>query len=137
MRVFFTRSSYIPREMRTDPAVEELTALLLRLLSEENRYRYMRGAEIMITGSAGGKYGITHSLINNIRKFEPTGYVSTYCSYASVNGHYPPSTAQRTIDVLASMITQIATIITNEAAFLRMANLTSGAYYEAGWSPLP
>ncbi len=87
---------------------------LRSLLTEENQRRLDAGLDLLIIGSAGGQYRVRHGYQGNIRSDG-----RTFCAHPRMmtpDGDWFPVE-----DVL---IAQIFALVTDEPAFLRVANMS-------------
>lgn len=107
------------RVTREERAQERARALLLSLLSEGERQRYADSNEVIVTGSHGSRYKVTHGYQGNVYRIDEGGNVlASYCAHPRMHIGY-----DETLPMEDAMIAQILTIRTNEEEFLRIANL--------------
>ncbi len=94
-------------------ASRRATETLRSLLTEENQRRLDAGFDLLIVGSAGGQYRVRHGYQGNIRRSDGR----TFCAHPSMVT--PEGDLLPTED---AMIAQILALVTDEPAFLRVAN---------------
>lgn len=95
-------------------------ALLLSFLSEQQRGDYRNNQHIVVIGSAGGRYRIRPGLVGNIDWLDGNGAVGgSLCCH-------PRSEALPHPDI---MLAQMLALITDEEAFVRLANRYNGAVH--------
>lgn len=106
------------RVRRDEQAQERACALLLALVCEEERRRYADRHEVIVTGSHGSRYKITHGYQGNVYRLDKRGnIVAGYCAHPRMH------TGDGRLPMEDAMITQILAIRADEAEFLRVANV--------------
>jgi hypothetical protein len=110
------RTGYEQRNAEQAAAKERATELLMSLLSEDNQRRFRSFLRIRIRGSGGNEYEIARGWQGNVRRSDGArlcAHPNMYCNQT-----------RRGLPAEDAMIAQILMLQTDEAAFLRVANVS-------------
>lgn len=113
----------LEREAAMRGANDRARALLMSLLSPENRERFEQGRHILIRGSDGARWRIEcNTYTGNVVRFDEDGFARRYCGHPIMHVGYADDGYGYQLPTLDAIIGQMLLLETNAERFLEIAN---------------